>query len=744
MMNSLLPLLGLVFPLHGPISTPYAKREPLSIRISPIEKPVPKFGLVDIPVEVRATFDNPFDPDDIRVDAEISGPRGAVQTVPGFFSADFDRKLVDGKEVLTPKGTTGWHVRFSPDDTGNYSAVVWVKDRSGRKSATINVSSVTSNFDGFIRLSPKDKRFFAFDSGRNYWPIGANVCWAGPKGMYDYEDWFAAYGKANCNYARIWLSPFWTTFAIEQTGKPSEGKGMGQFDLANAWRIDYAFDLAKQNGLNLMLCLDSYNILRDKDASPSWEGTPHNLENGGPLRDWGMFWSSEAMDKFYRDKLRYLVARYGANSNLFAWEFWNEVDLTRDFDLETVGQWHRRMGKTLRDLDPFRHLVTTSMSDAMGSRELQLLPELDFVQTHAYTETPGEAVAMQQGRKVQWGKAHFVGEVGADSTGPRTKDDPEGFQIHDALWTSIATASSGSAMPWWWDNYIAPNNLYPIFAVASKFVKDLDWSRESFQSIDPTVIYAYPQAKPLATDLVFDSGIAGFRAGPENQPRTVTIQDGSVSGDKLLSNLLHGAVNHPELRNPVTFELKLTRSTHFDVEVGDVSGYGGANLRIYFDSELVMSREFANTNTAGKTDTLHQYAGKYGIDIPAGRHTLRVENTGNDWLACTYRFKNLITSSRPPLAIWASLGNNTALIWAKVQGRTWRRVIAKKDVPSPVPPTVIGLEGLASGAWNAEIWDTRTGIVVATRRLTVSRDGHARFDIPSVDKDVAIKLTRNQ
>lgn len=739
------PLFATIFGvLPGPIVTPYRQREELKVSVQNRAVAFARYSMIDLPIDLAATFDNPFDSDDIRVDAEISGTRGAKFLVPGFFSTECERQLKDGKEELKPVGKGGWHVRFCPPEPGSYTVQISVKDRNGKRSASTVVSVSESKSDGMIRLSPKDNRYFLFDSGRNYWPIGANVCWATPRGTFDYDEWFPAYGKAGCNYARVWLSPNWATFALERAGKPEEGRGMGQFDMANAWRLDYVFDLAQKNGLNLMVCIDSYNVLRDRDAYNSWETSPHNEDLGGPIRSPGQFWNSDAMARLYRDKLRYLVARYGAYSNLFAWEFWNEVDLTRDFELESVGQWHRRMGKVLRDIDPYRHLVTTSMSDPMGSRELQLLPELDFVQTHVYNEFPAESVAVQQSRKVQWGKAHFVGEIGADASGPRGNEDPEGLQIHDAIWSSIANSSSGAAMPWWWDSYIAPKNLYSIFAVAAKFVKDIDWSRESFQGVDPVVGYLTPPTKFPTADLVFDSGMSSFRAGPENQPRNVFIQDGNVSGDKVLSNLQHGMVNHPELHNPVNFEVRVSKPTRFEVEVQDVSGYGGATLKIFLDSDLVMTRDFANTNVAPKTDTLRQYAGKYGIDIPAGRHTVRVENTGADWFTCSFRFKSLVVLTKPPLHVWGSLGNNTALIWVRVQGRSWNRVIVKKDVPPAVPPTAISLEGLASGQWTAEIWDTRTGMILATRRIPVKRDGRARFDLPTVEKDVAIKMTRNQ
>ncbi len=65
---------------------------------------------------------------------------------------------------------------------------------------------------------------------------------------------------------------------------------MGRFDLGNAWRLDTVLELARQQGIRLMLCIDSFNILREKDCYNCWETTPHNAVNGGPLQRPNDFW----------------------------------------------------------------------------------------------------------------------------------------------------------------------------------------------------------------------------------------------------------------------------------------------------------------------------------------------------------------------------------------------------------------------------------------------------------------------
>ena len=87
------------------------------------------------------------------------------------------------------------------------------------------------------------------------------------------------------------------------------------------------------------------------------------------------------------------------------------------------------MAAALRALDPWGHPVATSFSNPAGVKEIDLLGELDFLQTHAYI--PGDVVnpvAIQQSRKGGWGKPHLLGEIGANAAGPNPKDR-RGYEV---------------------------------------------------------------------------------------------------------------------------------------------------------------------------------------------------------------------------------------------------------------------------------------------------------------------------
>jgi len=88
------------------LKTPYARQDPLAVRQVQLLSSGPVRGeLVEFTVSVSATYDNPFDPDDVMVDAQITGPSGKMLVVPAFFHRDFRRESRNGREALTPMAT---------------------------------------------------------------------------------------------------------------------------------------------------------------------------------------------------------------------------------------------------------------------------------------------------------------------------------------------------------------------------------------------------------------------------------------------------------------------------------------------------------------------------------------------------------------------------------------------------------------------------------------------------------------
>lgn len=682
-------------------------------------------------------YDNPFDSSEIRVEATVTSPDGERWVAPGFLYQPYARSLEAVHEKLAPDGEAQWRVRLSLPKPGQYSVVVSVTDKTGTVSSDpLTLEATPADVPGMTRRHPSDCRYFVTDRGETLYLTGANVCWGGPGATYDYDTRLAKYADAGCNYFRVWLNPSWVTFA---TNTP--GNGYNRIDLANAWRLDYVLELAERLGMRVLICIDSFNSLKSNKAPyGQWEHSPFNQANGGPIASPREYFTNETMRAAYRNRLRYLVARYGYSPSVFAWEFWNEVDIIDDYDSATVTAWHRDMAAHLRSIDPWNHLIGTSHAMPPGDPMLDALPGLDFVQTHHYgaRDMARDLLDDRTLKAAARGRPHFHGEYGVSHLYRTPEIDPGGIHIHNGLYASVGQMQAGTPMTWWWDSYVEPKDLYPIYAAFSRWIEGFDFVAQHVRPIEARI------ECPAPLERIFGEGPVephktSWEPAPFNEPMTVEVTcDGQLRHAVPLSRLLHGTRNHADLHNPVTFEVDAPRKTAFGVIVDGVSGHGGAALRISLDGEPVRQEHFADTDDG--TRTLKQYDGTYSIRVPKGRHTIVVENTGNDWFNVAYLIPWL--RDDPGLRILGVRGDTKALVWVQNRAHTWHNAARGKLASASVNGATLHLESWPPGDWVAETWDTVRGEAIGTTAVTAGGDGRLELALPDIAWDAAFRLRK--
>jgi hypothetical protein len=283
----------------------------------------------ELTVDLSATWDNPFDPDDVALDAEFTGPSGQSLAVPGFYMTDVEREIVDGAEILSPVGEGRWCVRFSPTEEGRWSCRLTLRDRTGEVSADGgDLTATAREGHGFVRVSAADARYFAFDDGEGYFPVGHNLPiyhvrgQLGPQGM----EKFAAAGE---NYNRWWMCSY--GFGIEAVE-------LGRYRQPAAARIDLVLEQARELGMYYMMCMDTHQDYRKS----GWEANPFNAARGGPCATPGEWFTSEEARDYYRKRLRYSVARWGYSPHVLCWEFGNEIQGWAGAKADDQLAWHRR------------------------------------------------------------------------------------------------------------------------------------------------------------------------------------------------------------------------------------------------------------------------------------------------------------------------------------------------------------------------------------------------------------------
>jgi hypothetical protein len=439
---------------------------------------------------------NPFDPAQATVRVRFRSPHGRVVAADAFWFQDYSRTLVDGREVLRPKGAPFWKVRYTPTARGlwwwRWEATTAAGASTGRWHPLVVRRRTASH--GFLRVSPRDARYLAYDDGTPYFAVGENLAWYDQRGTYAYDDWLDQLARQGATWIRVWM-PGWA-MGIEWSDT-----GLGDYTkrLDRAWQLDHVLDAAARRGIAVQLVLQHHGAFSTTFNS-EWSANPYNAANGGPLTSPAQVFTDATAADLFRRRVRYVVARYGADTNLLAWELWNEADLTDAYDPTASTTWHRAMADYLRRIDPARHLVTSSFAIFVNDPQVWSGAGLDLTQLHFYSRTGGavllpdlakDVIDFSSARVRDYGRPVLFSELGVASSGPdeTVQVDPEGIGVHDGLWAGAFGGGMGTAMPWWWDSVTAvdPDRYYPMFGSVAHFLRDVAFDRAGFVARDASV-----------------------------------------------------------------------------------------------------------------------------------------------------------------------------------------------------------------------------------------------------------------
>jgi hypothetical protein len=429
-------------------------------------KSIQAYEKIEISFDVRAKILNPYDPRDISVSVRFISPKKKSFDIRAFYFVPHKETMSGNKAVFSRTGTGSWCARFTPGEKGAWSYSVRAAQNNKRAETKAAVFTVSSGTDkGFIRTK-KGSRYFQFDSGEVFLPIGMNVSWYDNRGMAAYETWFKSMAENGANFARIWMASW--GFAQEWSDT-----GLGQYEerQGRAAELDTLFALAEKYDICLMLCLNNHGQYSSL-TNPEWNHNPYNSAKGGVIDKPKEFLTSEKAKALFKQRLAYIAARWGYSTHLFAWEWWNEVDLTEGLaDPSILVPWMSEMKKYLESIEPYGHLVSSSYSSAVnGKEEAWSRGGLDFVQVHAYNKQDWASYFTQTASVVERnaGKPLLFGEFGINS---ETFIDPDGIHFHDGLYAGVFSGSAGTGMIWWWDTYIEPKNLFHHFKGLREFFK---------------------------------------------------------------------------------------------------------------------------------------------------------------------------------------------------------------------------------------------------------------------------------
>ena len=357
----------------------------------------------------------------------------------------------------------------------------------------------------FVQVSEKDCRYFQYDDGAPFIPVGPNIPWSRTTTepgelLKQYEHYFSELAANGGNFTRIWLSaPHWEL----------EHRQAGQYDLEKKGRVlDGLLALAARHGIKIKFCIENFRQLLNRPApfegSVAFDKPIYHPDHGGPVRTMDEYLHSEAGRSLYLGKLRFLSEHYRDNPSVFGWELWNEMNSIRSAHKpEDIFEWTETMLAEAKKLFP-RHLVMQSLgsfdTDTKRAfyKSFSLLEGNQVAQIHRYLD-PGEkklpvvhgpmdllaADATRELLSYGLNKPAVVSEVGAveaNHAGPsRLYDvDTGGVLLHDLLFAPFFSGAAGPGQGWHWHHYIDKNDLWWHFGRFTEAIKGIDPPAEDF------------------------------------------------------------------------------------------------------------------------------------------------------------------------------------------------------------------------------------------------------------------------
>ncbi len=409
------------------------------------------FERCELTVQISGVVKNPYDTDELTLEASFHPTHGHPVVVQGFYYEPFELATEGEHQVIRSAGKPVWKVRFAARQPGRWTYEVRLLTRSGAQSLPGKSFLVTpSAQSGFVGYDPEHGNF-RFDNGQPMIPIGENLCWSNGQMLSDYERWFHDLAQQRINFIRVWMAPWSLRLETKETG-------VGRYDQLRAWQLDYLLNRSEVYGLYWQLCLLNHGSF-SQSQDPDWENNPYNARLGGMCRLPNDFLVDARAKAMFQRLIRYMAARWGSHPQLAIWELFNEADFC-DFREQDMILWLREMSTFVRSIDVNRRPVTTSFHKEAPPGVWQF-PDLDLLQLHLYDERDFAAYfnsPVIQELKQKFRKPVFIGEFGWIVDIVRKFDDI-GIHLHDGIWASLIGGTAGSALVWYWDSYIQPQHL---------------------------------------------------------------------------------------------------------------------------------------------------------------------------------------------------------------------------------------------------------------------------------------------
>jgi hypothetical protein len=454
------------------ISEPIFSPEPV-IQLLPLVSQVnlsttaPKqYQKLELVIELDAEYNNPYNREEIAINAIFTSPSGEAFLVSGFWDARAD-----------------WLIRFSPSSAGQWLYTISVQDIQGLSplySGEFTVNEATTS--GWIQTGKQfnsnySNKYLVHHDGTPFYGVGHADAFIANRDFSSQQangvdNLILNMKEADENYI-VWWPQF--HFSIVEDNYNS-------YNLNNLTVIDTVLEKLEQEELFVIFTLWDHSQLRDNNHH--WlDGNWFNNNGFNNLSSLNDFFITDEAWLWQTNLYHYIISRYGYSSSIAMWQTVSEIDGTNAFD--QTNTWHEKVNSYFLENDPYHHLTTASMSgDVIWDEGHQVM---DIVQVHIYqdllntelipniTSTADVIANYTQSMWSNNDKPNWIGEFGVLNNTNFINENyyPEVF--HHALWAALSNGAALTPAEWndFFDWEVMTTEMKEHSSYLSLFMKDI-------------------------------------------------------------------------------------------------------------------------------------------------------------------------------------------------------------------------------------------------------------------------------
>ncbi len=699
-------------------------------QISDVKLPgegVGRYDMYEVSFQLAATYTNPFDPDDIKVDGVFVYPSGKIVTIPAFFIEPMKPNKSD-KVLMTynpsyyyESGIPEWRLRFAGDEIGEYSFYITAKDSKGQTCATqsFKFSVFPSGNKGWVDISKNNPSILINSAdGTPYYGSGSNMAWVRSQFTKDPAhmsyNYFIGQATGNTNMTRVWMCHWaWLEWlpAVEKDKSSYSYAGLGYYNQCISTAFDEIIKMCENSGMRIVLCTEDNDEHGNDQDYDGWNYNPYHIKHGGFVSTTSQYFKNQQVRDQYKKRIRYILARWGYSSALFSINMWNDQS-SPSADVVSY----------LDELHDYAHTITDGWRPLLYGSNFKM-------DANAVLDYTTQSLANSD-----FTKPDITNECYASS-------DPDWYRdtLRNTIWKEL-TDGVAATMIWSHDD-VDTRSCWDLFKNVLDFTYDFPFDTAGkYKSGEHKLSSATASSGSVALKKAITINSYGDVAGWGAKATSNLYEiDENASGMLLhgyVKNLYGTNANVSKWKNPPTFVVDAPNGGELVLRI-DEFGAGSNMLNVKINGKTVLDRAF----TGGRRQTTDEE--KFTrIPLVKGENRITLDNTGHDWINVSSAYFILnVESEADMITAHTHVADTAAIVY--LENQTYSEVYQKilENSACDFSNVSLTLTGLTDGRYAVYPFNPNTGEYGQITETTVA-GGKVDLTVPTVTKDYAIKLIK--